>query len=49
MKKVKLNFIYHFAPYKNDIFEYHIDKLRQHLPKFNNKKVTSKRNRFWAE
>jgi len=39
MKKVKLNFIYHFAPYKNDIFEYHIDKLRQHLPKFNNKKV----------
>tara|TARA_Y100000361_G_scaffold7959_1_gene6575 strand:- start:1400 stop:3025 length:1626 start_codon:yes stop_codon:yes gene_type:complete len=39
MKEVKLNFIYHLAPYRNDIFDYHIDKLHQYLPKFNNKKI----------
>jgi hypothetical protein len=43
MKEVKLNFIYHLAPYRNDIFDYHIDKLHQYLPKFNNKKIISKK------
>ena len=41
MEKVKLNFIYHFAPIKNDMFEYHIKKLHKYVPKFNNKRVVN--------
>lgn len=39
MGNTKLNFIFHFAPYKNDMFDYHIEKIHEHLPKFNNKKI----------
>tara|TARA_Y100000592_G_scaffold14898_1_gene21621 strand:+ start:8275 stop:9891 length:1617 start_codon:yes stop_codon:yes gene_type:complete len=35
----KLNIIYHFCPIKNNMFDYHIDKLRKYIPKFNNKRV----------
>ena len=37
----KLNIIYHFSPIKNNMFEYHISKLREYIPKFNNKRVVN--------
>ena len=37
----KLNIIYHFSPIKNNMFDYHINKLRKYIPKFNNKRIVN--------